>query len=385
VQLWADGRKYDGQWHADLPDGHGVLTRKDGSRYEGQFADGKPVDGTRLAAAAVKPTPAQLVTASISPVADGAPPAPKDNPWAMFAPFADKKLAALDGSSVSLSASDNSLTREIMAPNGEMQKSVFTLMNGAMGTVASDASGKPTGFFRLTAEGIDAEYADGRSERLMANAGGGIAIASKAQDGGSFCMAWYPDGHVYSEAERKAALAEYASKLGLASDAKGTDSSASCLPAPQPAQAAHLPQPKPQRQQASLAPPALQPVVVRASLVHAIDGGKGIASAQSASDCLRVESDGSHWGFRNGCAQSVQFAYCLWNGSDPLTACARGTAPGSVAANGFAALFADSSLKEANADHDFRWIACEGGAGEVIAHLDSADPPSGRCERSHNS
>ncbi len=384
VQLWADGRKYDGEWHADLPNGRGILTRKDGSRYEGVFADGKPVDGTKMAAGAVAPRPAQLVAAVAKPPTNPSQTsAADDGSWGMFASLAGKKLTALDGSSVSLAVSDNSLSREIIAPDGQTQKSVYALMNGPMGTVADGAApDKPLGFFRLTPKGIEAQYADGRSERLMVNAAGGIAVASKARDGGSFCMAWYPGEHVYSAAEKKAALAEYAGKLGLARGSADTNSASACTPAAVP-QAARVPQPKP-RQQASLETPAPQPVVVRVSLVHAIDREGAAPSRQGASDCLKVESDGAHWGFRNSCGKAVQFAYCIWNGRDPLTACDKGAAPGSVAANGFAALFADQSLKEADADHDFRWIACEGGAGEVIAHLDNADPPSGRCERSHN-
>jgi hypothetical protein len=35
----------------------------------------------------------------------------------------------------------------------------------------------------------------------------------------------------------------------------------------------------------------------------------------------------------------------------------------------------------ADADHDFRWVACSGNSGDVVAHLDRADPPVGRCER----
>ncbi|SRR5579885_797668 len=387
VQIWADGRKYDGEWRADQPNGHGILTRKDGSRYEGQFAEGRPVDGTRMAAAAASPKPAQLVAATAKPAQNAPSGDAADNgPWLMFAPFEGKKLSALDGSFVALQISDNSLAREIVAPGGHTQKAVFALMNGSMGTVADgSAPDKPVGFFRLTPQGIEAEYADGRSERLMANAAGGIAVASRAKDGGSFCMAWYPEGHVYSAAEKKAALAEYAGRLGLAQGSRGAAAVSACTPArsPQP-QAASTPLPKP-RQQASLGADASQPVVVRASLVHAIDGANRQASQASASDCLHVESDGTHWGFRNACGKTIQFAYCIWNGTDPLTACDKGVAPGSVPAGGFAALFADKSLSEAGGEHDFRWIACEGGAGEVIAHLDNANPPSGRCERSNDS
>jgi hypothetical protein len=108
-----------------------------------------------------------------------------------------------------------------------------------------------------------------------------------------------------------------------------------------------------------------------------------------ASHCLKVDSDGSHWGFRNGCDFAVQFAYCMAGGSDSLTACGpkdvvTTSAAGSVAAGGFGALMADNSLKEQDASHNFRWIACGGGAGEVVAHLDHFEPPAGRCERTRS-
>ena len=41
----------------------------------------------------------------------------------------------------------------------------------------------------------------------------------------------------------------------------------------------------------------------------------------------------------------------------------------------------DTSLKDKDATRSFRWIACSGGAGEVVARLDRFAPPAGRCER----
>jgi hypothetical protein len=154
-----------------------------------------------------------------------------------------------------------------------------------------------------------------------------------------------------------------------------------------------------------VAPSALdpgKPIVVPTSQVHAIDGDvplpaetadqrttasnqpapvAGGTSEASASACLNVESDGRHWGFRNRCTFDVQFAYCLMNAGDPLTSCGEATVSGSVAASGFGSLIADQGLHETDADHDFRWVACGGGAGEVVAHLDRSNPPAGRCVR----
>jgi len=139
--------------------------------------------------------------------------------------------------------------------------------------------------------------------------------------------------------------------------------------------------------------PATNAVDVRNSEIHLIDqpmeampvvataGGMPNPGQQGASSCLSVESDGSHWGFRNKCGYSVQYAYCTMDGRNQLTACKDGFVGGSVAANGFGVLVADQNLRSLNENHDFRWVACQGGAGEVIARLDKSDPPVGRCVR----
>ncbi len=147
-------------------------------------------------------------------------------------------------------------------------------------------------------------------------------------------------------------------------------------------------------------PKGLEPVSVKSSEVHTIDSGIAVPSTtvamaappapsgdkKDAGNCLKVDSDGSHWGFRNACDFAVQFAYCMAGGSDNLSACGSNdtvttSVAGSVAAGGFGALMADMSLKDKDATHSFRWIACGGGAGEVVAHLDHFEPPAGRCER----
>jgi hypothetical protein len=67
------------------------------------------------------------------------------------------------------------------------------------------------------------------------------------------------------------------------------------------------------------------------------------------------------------------------NGMDRLTDCGTGAISGSVAGNGYSTLLADSSLKDLDTVRAFRWVACVGGAGEVIARLDQSAPPMGRC------
>ena len=146
----------------------------------------------------------------------------------------------------------------------------------------------------------------------------------------------------------------------------------------------------------------LESITVRPSDVHPIDTPDAPTAAISvpetsprsvsaddkndASRCLKVDSDGGHWGFRNDCNFAVQFAYCMAGGNNALTACGTNnavtvSATGSVAAHGFGALMTDNSLSDKDVSHKFRWVACGGGAGEVVAHLDHYEPPAGRCER----
>ena len=106
-----------------------------------------------------------------------------------------------------------------------------------------------------------------------------------------------------------------------------------------------------------------------------------VAAQVGASTCLSVESDGKHWGFKNHCGYTVQFAYCTMDAVIQLSSCKDGAVGGSVSADGFGVLVADETLKEIDVTHDFRWVACQGGSGEVIPRLDQTDPPSGRCVR----
>jgi len=317
-------------------------------------------------------------------------------------------------------------------------------MTDRMGTVVED-SGSPsagssvTGFFRLTKKGVEVRYADGRSAMLAASPDGGVQWTLDG-DGGPSCRAWYPAGHAFSDLEKKAALNAYASKLGLAvaiSDvsngcsmppSSASNEPATANPAPS-APAAAAParssssRSKPDKRadaRSAIKSPAraakasyrigdyqgqLEAVTVRPSEVHAIDPPTAatsivasapdidaVAATEKVSDkndgsrCLKVDSDGSHWGFRNSCGFAVQFAYCMAGGSNNLTACGSNnvvttSVTGSVAARGFGALMSDNSLADKDASHNFRWVACGGGAGEVVAHLDTSDPPSGRCER----
>jgi len=360
---------------------------------------------------------------------------------------AGHKLTAVDGSSISLRPADGGMAREIVSASGTVQRTYFSFINDKLGTVA-DASDlrKVTGVFRRTGDGIQVDYADGSTEKLAVNPGGGVTLQTISANATS-CMSWYPEGHKFSLEERKAALAAFAVKLGLAdaaskapkSDCAAPVASMAAKPVAGPA-AAPAPETakviagtvQPAKETSIVAPavpgvpataalaagasvaagaaPALVGTVpktgaaaaatpsveVRNSPIHLIDPAPAAADTKpqvlasatppnlldqhGASSCLSVESDGSHWGFRNHCGYTVQFAYCLM-GPNQLASCSDGAVAGSVAGNGFGALVADESLKETDAKHEFRWVACQGGAGEVIPHLDEIDPPSGRCVR----
>jgi hypothetical protein len=389
VMIRADGERYDGAWKDDLPNGKGVLTKADGTKLDGNFQDGKFEEAS---------AGSDAKTAAAKPETQSA-----------FAGISGKTLTGIDGSSIALTLIDGGIERRITNSGGVSRKTTFTFMNDRMGTVVEDGGpvANVTGFFRLTDDGVDVRYADGRSEILSANADGGLLMTVEAA-GDTSCRDWYPDGHVFSDADKKAALAAYASKLGLQPAAQHAGCPVPVAPVPHAA-AETKPQPHAERHAEAKALGAraayvtrdklggLETVSVKNSVVHAIDAdmpvmaGPVTASAappamaaddHNASHCLSVESDGHYWGFRNACGFAVQFAYCLMHGAEKLTACdgANGVT-GSVAASGFGALSPDQSLSEKDADHDFRWVACNGGAGEVTAHLAQADPVSGRCER----
>jgi len=422
VLLRANGERYWGDWKDDKPNGKGELRHADGTLVSGDFLNG------RLEKAET-PTAKKISNTTQDDAANGVP----------FGGVSGKTLTGVDGSSIALTLIEGGMELQVVPAEGTARKTTFTFMTDRMGTVVED-SGLPsagssvTGFFRLTTKGVEVRYADGHSAMLSASTDGGVQMMMDGDTGPS-CHAWYPPGHQFSDLEKKAALSAYASRLGL--PVAASDVSSGCPAAPQPASlapAAPVPpaaksaqvttsrsrsQPKAMARNEVKIParmakasyhigdyqPAkeLETVTVTPSDVHLIDtpdaataaiAVPSIARAMSdknsdkneASRCLKVDSDGSHWGFRNSCDFAVQFAYCMAGGSDSLTACGSNnvvttSATGSVAAHGFGALMTDNSLSDKDASHNFRWIACGGGTGEVAAHLDHFEPPAGRCER----
>jgi hypothetical protein len=416
-----------------------------------------------------------------------------------------KTLISIDGSTIEIIGSEGRLSREIVAPNGAVQRSNFVFINARLGTVAdSRDAARVIGVFRASSEEILIQYGDGSTEIVAPNAHGGITIETSSPRNPTLCTSWYPEGHLFSLDDRKAALLQYANRLGLgvsgekeagsparsgcdnaapsATAASSTTSAPAASPVPAvapappalapPAAAPAMEMPGAAEKAASVTRPepgAGAPVVlpsiaeatataaasvpevaaaakvaevpaavavtesiaakaaemaatekpieaavetakasepaaetklaslpptdaveVRQSEVQLIDkpvaepvvavAADAAPRPEGASSCLNVESDGTHWGFRNKCGYSVQYAYCTMDGRNQLTACKDGFVGGSVAPNGFGVLVADQ-MRAFNENHDFRWVACQGGAGEVIARMDKSDPPVGRCVR----
>lgn len=444
--IWANGDRYDGDWKDGKSDGEGTEVWANGDRFSGLWKNGAPVGQNTAgqirgvtASLAAAPAPAASVAPSTPvPAANQTPqimpamaPASGTAVPAMTATlplrdFVGKTLIAVDGSTIELEQGDGGLTRVVTLPSGETQQTSFAFMNERIGTVSSETAA--IGLFRVTGDEIDTNYIDGKTEVMKPETGGGILLTSHNPDGNSACTAWYPDGHAFSRDEKKAAVEEYASRLGVSesptskkhhaghaaaqgcgggfvTNVAATGSAAS--PPLQPSAPSNPPI-------NGSFPNGLQAIPVRDSAVHLIDapyeptaapkafqdikfGGNATVQQPAApipvsqasgalpisdpSQCLSVANSGGYWGFQNRCGTAVQFAYCEMSDANPLTSCHHTSVSGSVAANGFSALVNESSLSEQGADHEFRWMACDGGAGEVVPHLDSVSPPSGRCLR----
>jgi hypothetical protein len=416
TQVWADGRTYEGEWENDRPNGHGVLTRKDGSKVEGEFVDGEPKAAAATVADVVSPTPAaapaaESVTATgpaqQSAAADAIPLSVSH--W--LESVAGQKLVAVDGSRMAVAVSANGAVRETTPPEGAPQRTYFTFLNSRQGTVSdTGGAGEVAGLFRLTDAGLAVDYADGHSELLAPNATGGLSVTTTLPSRTSYCTAWYREGYAFSAADREAALAAYASRLGVA-DAKhpaapgcgvsvpvGADSAAE---APKK-DSGHRKSRERSHRDAPAKTAALdsedfgagQTITVRSAQIHPLDGlvepqdsvalaagtGQNSSAPNEPSRCLSVEADGANWGFRNHCGFAVQFAYCVMAATGKASnSCGTGAIAGAVPADSFGVLFPQASLREA--EYDFRWIACAGAGGNVVPRLVRSDPPAGQCVR----
>ncbi|HEX4080327.1 MAG TPA: hypothetical protein VHX61_15815 [Rhizomicrobium sp.] len=464
--VWANGDRYDGAWKNGKSDGQGTEVWANGDRYEGLWNDGKPVGQNEATAASGPPVgatpPPGVVPVAAPPtfpppvVAPSARPLQAASSVLLIAPTSDaagdaggpllslhdflgQTLVAVDGATIALDQTDGGFARTITLSSGVSEQTSFAFLNERIGTVSTRST--TIGLFRRSGDGMEIDYTDGEIETMKPDSAGGLLQTAHGPDGELSCTAWHPPGHVFSQEERRAAVQEYAARLGVAAPTAGrghhmshpaahscggaylinvADTAASAADGPgtndQVPSSDRMAAPPLEQSQKPQAAPGngsrrLQAIPVRTSAVHLIDapyeaapqpsvqnakftldtvpppplpsGAPAAATAPpaDASTCLSVVSNGEYWGFQNRCANAVQFVYCEMGDANPLTSCRSTGVSGSVAANGFGALISDRSLSEQGVKHDFRWTACDGGAGEVVPHLDRVDPPSGRCLR----
>ncbi|MBV9330769.1 MAG: hypothetical protein JOZ55_04375 [Alphaproteobacteria bacterium] len=320
------------------------------------------------------------------------------------------ELVDASGETLTFKSDNGALMRTIKHADGSSHTARLSLLSQKIGTL-SDENGRVVATFRLKNDRMAFDFDDGRSETFTAQADGGFAVTDQAPGGPETRTLWYPRGHDFAAASSAVrpvqATVRKASRLAKRGNPSATSVSihhseqiaSAGVPHghPRKSTSQHVPLSEHAVMLAAIpsaianaplvhvapfaALPPMEPVLVRASEVHQIDSDRPSEGEErkSASECLKVESDGAHWGFRNSCVTDIQFAYCVKNGDNRLTACGESVVPGSVPGHGFSALIADLSLKETSASHAFRWVGCIGGAGEVVARLDQFDPPMGRC------
>lgn len=364
---------------------------------------------------------------------------PSNSPAVASRPSLDavigKKLVSIDGSAVTLTVLEGALIRETIAANGATRRTGFNFLSDQLGTVADPLDpNKAVGVFRIGQRDVTIQYADGGSEVMFVTAEGGLLIEATDRQASTVCSAWYPEGHVFSLDERKDAVAQYASRLGIAeSGTKETPvrkSSPACGERVETAAAEPVKKPFGigggenvlaaglglSALATSQAAPAPTSALAIAQLGRATDGSlkdvaetgttkiptpapafaeagratpEQFAQTQSprdgivlapkgASKCLSVESERGYRGFRNYCAYPVQFAYCVVGRRLEPTSCQYGAVQGSTEAWGFSAL-GDRPLSPGDTPIGLRWIACRGRAGDVLPRLEQIDPPSGHC------
>jgi hypothetical protein len=124
---------------------------------------------------------------------------------------------AVDGSTLSLRPTPVALARDISVPGDPTRTEFFQSLGGRLGTVWEvDGVAHVTGLFLATRNRLDIQYGDGRSETLVLGGTGRVALSSRSSDGEAACTLWYPAGHRFSAEERRAALSDYARRLGVA-------------------------------------------------------------------------------------------------------------------------------------------------------------------------
>ncbi len=376
-----------------------------------------------------------------APAEAGGAPAATDSPAMARCRSPAPSSSRSDGSTMTLSPSEGGFALALAAPNGAAQRSTFAFMSDKLGTISDDAdTGHVIGLLprdRHRRRRAIRGWKD-RSPSSPNAAGGHLADDARGRRAMRAAFAWYPSDHVFGAAEKRAALAAYADRLGLADHSKKAPRAPqTCAPAAHNRQSTgrrrarirflqdrHVPGrgghelgrgridadrrahfrsahdrqlPSPRRLRLSPPPAAAtQPAAPVVSQNAPPRAGReqgacaGDARIGGAGTARRVglprgrKRRRANIGFRNRCAYGVQFAYCLQKSSDPAADCGAGAKAGAVGANAFVLLLTDTNIKSADAERDFRWVACSGNTGSIVAHLDrgrSARGPLRACRR----
>jgi cytochrome c peroxidase len=184
-----------------------------------------------------------VAAALLAGVASTSISAAPDDVLASFDKVMGKRLVSLDGGSILITPSEGQLSREITPPNGAPQNTLFYFVTATTGTVAK--SGDPStaaGEFQVTNDGIDIRYSDGTRETMAVDNSGGVTSELASGENRQSCTSWFVADHVFSQTEREAAFAQYASRLGLVAAGSAQPGPTGCLHPAAPAGAALSPQ-----------------------------------------------------------------------------------------------------------------------------------------------
>jgi hypothetical protein len=141
--------------------------------------------------------------------------AQSDNVPSGISRISGQKFYAADGSSLTFFVYAGGLAREIHSPDGSALVEVFAFKSEDGGTVSeSEDTNEVAGKFQLTSDGLATEYNDGHVE-LLTQSGDALSMMTNSPEAGKVCTAWYPEGHHFSDTERRTAVFEAADKLAL--------------------------------------------------------------------------------------------------------------------------------------------------------------------------
>ena len=269
---WGDGWSYDGEMAHGRFDGEGILVSASHDRFEGLWSGGK-LDGMGS------------VIHENGERYDGG--------WKNDLPNGHGILTRADGSKLEGQFQDGKFTAGAAAlaiPVSLNSKEASAPVTAPV--VAKDFAAKDASALSLAdLAGKKFLAIDGAVLNLTAIEGGGVLLRLETPGAPAACRNFYPAGHSFSAADKKAAVAEYASRLGLGDTRSSCpgDVATAAPPAtdtaPQAQRHSLIRHPAKFRTPGSTALPrimALAPVTVRDSVVHAVDDAAAMPMAEAS-------------------------------------------------------------------------------------------------------